>query len=81
MTKSEMEEELKPLSTVQNGQKVILAQVDAGRELKSRLASMGLLPNTEMTVISNKHPGPFMISVKKSKIMIGRGMANKIMVR
>jgi Fe2+ transport system protein FeoA len=76
-----MEEELKPLSTVQNGQKVILAQVDAGRELKSRLASMGLLPNTEMTVISNKHPGPFMISVKKSKIMIGRGMANKIMVR
>jgi Fe2+ transport system protein FeoA len=76
-----MEEELKPLSTVQDGQKVIFVQVDAGRGLKSRLASMGLLPNTEMTVISNKHPGPFMISVKKSKIMLGRGMADKIMVR
>jgi Fe2+ transport system protein FeoA len=76
-----MEEELKSLSTVTDGQKVMLVSIDAGRGLKSRLASMGLLPNTEITVISNKHPGPFMISVKKTKMMLGRGMADKILVR
>jgi len=76
-----MQNELKPLSAVLDGQTVTLVQVDAGRGLKSRLASMGLLPNTEITVISNKHPGPFMISVKKTKMVLGRGMAHKIMVR
>jgi len=76
-----MPKELKPLSAVTDGQTVTLVQVDAGRGLKSRLASMGLLPNTEITVISNTHPGPFMISVKKTKMVLGRGMAHKIMVR
>jgi len=76
-----MEQQLRLLSKITDGEKVILVKVDAGRELKSRLASMGLLPQTEITVISNKHPGPFMISVKKTKMMLGRGMADKIMVR
>jgi Fe2+ transport system protein FeoA len=41
---------------------------------------MGLLPNVEITVVNNTHPGPFVISVKDSKMMLGRGMAHKIMV-
>ncbi|MHC4130977.1 MAG: FeoA family protein [Planctomycetota bacterium] len=76
-----MEDQLRPLTNITDGEKVILVKIDAGRGLKSRLASMGLLPQTEITVISNKHPGPFMISVKKTKMMLGRGMADKIMVR
>jgi Fe2+ transport system protein FeoA len=35
----------------------------------------------EITVISNGHPGPFVVSVKGSRMMLGRGMADKIMVR
>lgn len=69
-----------PLSTVTTGSKVRLARVEAGHSLKSRLAAMGLLPNVEMMVIRNSHPGPFVISVKGSKVMLGRGMAHKIMV-
>ena len=72
---------LRPLSTVRDGEKVKLARIDAGRGLNSRLASMGLVPNVEITVVSNRQRGPFMISVKNSKMMLGRGMANKIMVR
>jgi Fe2+ transport system protein FeoA len=34
----------------------------------------------EITVVNNSHPGPFVISVKGSKMMLGRGMADKIMV-
>ena len=69
-----------PLSTIKSGQKVKLFGVEAGRDLNSRLAAMGLLPNVEITVVSNGHPGPFVISAKGSRMMLGRGMADKIMV-
>jgi ferrous iron transport protein A len=70
-----------PLSAIKSGEKVKLTGVEAGRGLNSRLAAMGLLPNVEITVVNNGHPGPFVISVKGSKMMLGRGMADKIMVR
>ena len=72
--------ETRPLSSIKDGETVTLASVDVGQVLNSRLASMGLLPNVELTVVSNGHPGPFMISVKNCKMMLGRGIAHKIMV-
>ena len=70
----------RPLSTVGAGQTVRLARIEAGRGLKSRLASMGLVTSVQITVVSNSHPGPFVISVKDSKMMLGRGIVEKIMV-
>ena len=70
----------RPLSKVQAGETVKLASIKAGRGMNSRLASMGLVPNVEITVINTSHPGPFVISVKNTKMMLGRGMAHKIMV-
>lgn len=72
--------DVKPLSAVRSGEKVRLAGIEAGRGLNSRLIAMGLVPNVEITVVSNNHPGPFVIMVKRSKIVLGRGMAQKIMV-
>jgi len=72
--------DVKPLSTIRSGEKVRLAGIEAGRSLNSRLIAMGLVPNVEITVVSNNHPGPFVIMVKSSKVMLGRGMAQKIMV-
>jgi ferrous iron transport protein A len=69
------------LSKIQSGETVKLVSVEAGRGLNSRLAAMGLLPNVEITVINNGHPGPFVVSVRGSRMMLGRGMADKIMVR
>jgi len=74
------DKQLRPLSVVKEGETVKLAAINAGQGLKSRLTTMGLLPNVEITVINNSHPGPFVISVKNSKMMLGRGMAHKIMV-
>jgi len=72
---------LMPLSMVSPGQKVRLVEVNACQNLSNRLASMGLLPNVEIQVVKNTHPGPFIIKVKGSNIILGRGMANKIMVK
>ena len=71
---------LRPLSTVRAGETVKLAAIKAGRGLNSRLAAMGLVPNVEIIVVSSGHPGPFVISVKDSKMMLGRGIVRKIMV-
>ena len=71
---------VKPLSTVRSGQRVRLAAIEAGRSLNIRLSAMGLVRNVEITVVSNNHPGPFVILVKRSKVVLGRGMAQKIMV-
>lgn len=74
------QKEQKLLSEVKKGETVKLCGIDAGEGLNSRLASMGLVADVEITVISDGHPGPFMISVRNSKMMLGRGMAGKIMV-
>lgn len=71
---------LKPLSAVEAGQTVRLVSIEAGHGLRSRLTAMGLVPNVEITVIRNRHAGPFIMSVKGTRMMIGRGMAHKIMV-
>ena len=72
--------QIKPLSKTKSGETVRLERIDAGRGLNSRLAAMGLLPNTKITIVNNGHPGPFVISVKGSRMMLGRGVAHKILV-
>ena len=69
-----------PLSMVNSGQKVRLLAIRAGRGLQARLASMGLVPGAELEVISNNLRGPFIVSVKGSRLVLGRGMAHRIEV-
>lgn len=69
-----------PLSKVRAGQTVTLTNIDAGDDLRSRLAAMGMVPNTKITIVSNDRPGPFVVNVKGTKIAIGRTMAHKVMV-
>ena len=69
-----------PLTMVTVGRRVRLVGVHAGRGLQGRLAAMGLLPGVEIEVVSRSLHGPFVVAVKGSRVMIGRGMAHKIMV-
>lgn len=69
------------LSNIETGQKVKLIRVDAGEDLKSRLAALGMVPNVQITIINKDRPGPFVVSFKGSRIALGRGMTEKIMVR
>ena len=69
-----------PLTMVTEGARAILRSVEGGRQLRGRLAALGLLPGTELEVIQNSGHGPFVIAVKGSRIVIGRGMADRIAV-
>jgi Fe2+ transport system protein FeoA len=54
--------------------------IDAGSGFQGRLADMGIAPGAEIEVLRNSAHGPFIVSVKGSRIMLGRGMAQKILV-
>ena len=70
----------KPLSQVAEGQTVNIIRIDGGRGLRMRLTALGLLPNTQVTVIHNGRSGPFVINVKNSKMALGKGVVDKIIV-
>jgi Fe2+ transport system protein FeoA len=74
-------QQLKPLALVKAGEKVRIVEIQSGREMNSRLAAIGMLPNVEITVINNGHPGPFVVSVRNSRMVLGRGMASHIFVK
>ena len=69
-----------PLTIIQAGRRVRLVAVNAGQGLEGRLSAMGLVPGVEIEILRNSLHGPFLIAVKGSRIMLGRGMAQKIMV-
>lgn len=74
------QEEKTPLSSVQSGRRVRLTNIEAGRALHARLAAMGMVPGVELEVIHNSTWGPFIVSVRGSRVMLGRGMTDKIQV-
>lgn len=72
--------ELKLSATIK-GQIVKLVEIQGGHGLRQRLSAMGLIPGQEVIVVNNGHPGPFVLKVRESKIVLGRGMADKIIVK
>lgn len=75
------EKTTRPLSSVSAGETVRLVRIDVGSGLNSRLTAMGLIPKVEIKVVKSGRPGPFVISVKGSKMVLGRGVVHKILVR
>jgi Fe2+ transport system protein FeoA len=45
------------------------------------MAEMGLLPGVRFRVISHARYGPIIVSVKDTRLMLGRGMAQRVLVR
>jgi ferrous iron transport protein A len=70
-----------PLAMAQEGEIVSVHYVDCGMGLKRRLCDLGLYDNTKIKIVKNDISGPIIITVKDSKLVIGRGQANKILVK
>jgi ferrous iron transport protein A len=70
-----------PLSMVSTGETVEVAAVRAGWGLQRRLADLGLTPGVRVRIISSGKPGPVVLNVRGSRLALGYGVANKIMVK
>ena len=69
-----------PLAMVSPGEKVRIVSVRAGRGLSQRLADMGLTPGTALRVISRQGAGPTLIDFRGSRLVLGFGITQKVMV-
>ena len=69
-----------PLTMIHEGQNVVLREIRGGMGIRRRLTDMGLHPGSNFRIISNSGGGPFVIGIGETRLMIGRGMAQKIMV-
>ncbi len=73
---------IKCLTECEKGEELIVLSVVAGFKAKKRLANLGILPGVKI-IKKQVAPfrGPIEIIVKGSSIVIGRGLATKIMVK
>jgi len=70
-----------PLTFAARGQTVILAEIRAGDKLRRRLADLGLTIGMQVRIVQEDASGPVILAVKHdSRLAVGRGMAQKIMV-
>jgi len=69
-----------PLSNMPGGSKGVVEQLSGGIGLTRRLMEMGLVPGSEVEVVRNDM-GPIIVKVRGVTIAIGRGMADRILVR
>lgn len=70
---------VKPLSKALANEELILVEISARRRLTHRLAELGLTPGVKLRVVQ-VNGGPLLVSVRGSRIAIGRGMADKLLV-
>lgn len=61
------------------GQRLHLVQIDAGKQLTHRLTELGLTPGVELMIVHDSG-GPLLLSVRGSRVAIGRGMAGRMRV-
>lgn len=52
-----------------------------GQEFKRRLASMGILPGTELVLVRCGAAGPAIVEVRGSQFILGRGLAQRVLVK
>ena len=67
-----------PLLFVKQGDRAKIAKLQCGREASSRFVEIGLAIGDEIEIVQDG--GPVILRKGNLRIMIGRGMAGKVMV-
>lgn len=71
----------KCLTECESGEEVIVLSVQAGYRAKTRLANLGIVPGVKVKKVKNApFRGPIEIKVKGSSLVLGRGLASRIIV-
>jgi Fe2+ transport system protein FeoA len=69
------------LARLAAGEKGTIVAVKVGWGMQRRLADLGLTPGTEIKVVNTGRPGPAVLEVRGSRLALGQGVAEKIIVR
>lgn len=69
------------LHALKVGETGVVEDLIGGRDLVSRLAALGFTPGAPVTIAQNYGRGPIIVTVRGTRIALGRGEADKIRVR
>ena len=69
-----------PLSTTQVGDRVVIQQIQSGKNMVHSLSKMGLTLGSEARVISKTKSGSVIVCTQDEQIGLDAGMANQVMV-
>lgn len=69
-----------PLALTTAGDRVQVQHIQGGRRMVRRLADLGIVAGSEITVVSRKGSGSVIVAQSESQIGIGAGMAHRIWV-
>ena len=68
------------LSSVPIGEWVQIRTLEGGHQCLSRLASLGFTPGAKLKVVQNYGRGPIIVTLRDTRVALGRGEAGKILV-
>jgi len=68
------------LSEMAVGEDAIILNFRGGRTVNNRLASLGFTPGVQVSMTQNFGHGPLIVTVRGTRVALGRGEAKKIMV-
>ncbi len=71
---------LAPLSIINEGNTVIIKELNAGFGLMRRLMEMGFVTNAKVRIIKSSYNGPMIVAIDNARFAISRGIALKIFV-
>jgi ferrous iron transport protein A len=69
-----------PLAEINAGERAVVRQLQAGRAVENRLASLGITPGAPVEMVQNYGRGPLIVRVRGASLALGRGEASKILV-
>ena len=72
--------QLMPLTLAKPGERLVIKEINGGAGAKMRLLTMGLRPEDKIEVITNNSQGQLAIAADLKRYVLGRGLAEKIMV-
>ncbi len=70
-----------PLAMASHGKLLTVIGINAGWGLQRRLTDMGLTPGVQIRVMNGQCAGPVLIDLRGSRLGLGRGVAQKILVK
>ena len=75
-----MKPALSTLDHLSVGATAVVRDLDGGHEFSSRLAAMGLVMGAALQVMQNSGKGPMLVRVRDTRLALGRGEAQRILV-
>ncbi|MCS6994828.1 MAG: ferrous iron transport protein A [Anaerolineales bacterium] len=73
--------ELISMSSLRAGEHAVVLSFGGGRAERNRLASLGFTPGVEVDMTQNYRFGPLIVTVRGTRVALGRGEAAHILVR